>query len=48
MWCTYIMQKKNHTHEIKKKTKETSQLLGMYIRAAIMQNNMTGFEELKT
>lgn len=50
-----IMQKKIHTHEIKKlkidkfwqKYGETSQLLGMYITSAIMENNMTGFEELK-
>lgn len=56
MWCTYINAEKNHTHEIKKLKidmfwqtyGETSQLLGMYISSAIMQNNMTGFEELKT
>lgn len=49
------MQKKIHTHEIKKlkidkfwqKYGEPSQLLGMYITSAIMENNMTGFEELK-
>lgn len=46
--------RKNYTHEIKlkltssSKSMEKLQLSRMYISSAIMENNMTGFEELKT